>query len=52
MQENIRLLNHHESNFCDWGKHKMEMQRIWLIETEPVSWICARCIVTTLEEAV
>lgn len=43
MGENINVISkHHESNWCEWGKHKMEMQRVYMIE--PVSWICMGCI--------
>lgn len=39
---NIRVRQTHESNWCDWGGHKMDMQRVWIVE--PVSWICKPCI--------
>ena len=40
--DNINVRQHHESDWCDWGSHKMEMQRVWMVE--PVSWICVACI--------
>lgn len=46
MQEDrhIQVTHHHESDWCDWGNHKMPMQRVWILEILPASWICAGCI--------
>lgn len=47
---NIWVTEHHESDWCDWGSHQMEMQRIWILEILPVSWICSSCIKKALSQ--